>query len=121
MKIVLPRLCLVLALGAALLPSSAAWSKEVTDGMKRPELVDRRVPEYTPAAKEAKLEGTVILKAHIGKDGVIRNVQVVEGLPMGLTESAVNAVYHWKFKPAEEADGTPVEVDYTLTLRFQLE
>lgn len=120
MKIVAPRLWIVLALTAALLPS-AAWSKEITPGMKRPELVDRKDPEYTPAAKEAKLEGTVLLKVNIGKDGVVRDVHVVEGLGMGLTEAAVNAVYHWKFKPAQEADGTPVAVDYTLTLRFQIE
>ena len=49
-----------------------------------------------------------------------REAKVLRGLPLGLTESAVDAVRKWKFKPST-LNGKPVEVLYILTVRFNLQ
>lgn len=73
-------------------------------------------PRYTGRAREACIEGMVILQAVITKAGTVRAVSVLKSLP-GLTEAAVKAVRGWKFKPAT-LDGRPVEVYYSLTINF---
>ncbi|MCY3933049.1 MAG: energy transducer TonB [Acidobacteria bacterium] len=73
-------------------------------------------PRYTGRAREACIEGSVILQAVITKAGTVRAVSVLKSLP-GLTEAAVKAVRRWKFKPATLND-RPVEVYYNLTINF---
>jgi len=45
---------------------------------------------------------------------------VIKGLPLGLSESAVEAVKQWKFKPGT-LNGEPVEVIFNLTVNFKLD
>jgi protein TonB len=53
---------------------------------------------YPPLARQARIQGTVILKVRIGTDGSVEKISVVEGHPM-LAPSAVEAVQHWRYKP----------------------
>jgi protein TonB len=62
----------------------------------------------------------VVLECTIGKDGRVIRVKVLRGLPLGLTESAEDAVRKWRFK-ASTLNGKPVEVLYILTVRFNLQ
>ena len=73
------------------------------------ELVMNSHPEYTEIARQNKVTGTVILKCTLASDGVIRNIQPIEGLPYGLTEKAVAAARLLKFIPAMK-DGKYVSV-----------
>ncbi len=77
-------------------------------------------PLYPEAARRARISGTVVLECVIGKDGTVESVKVLKGLPLGLTESATDAVKQWQFKPST-LNGKPVEVLYILTVKFNLQ
>jgi protein TonB len=62
----------------------------------------------------------VILEAVIDAEGAVRRVRVLKGLPAGLSESAVETVKQWKFKPAT-LEGQPVAVIFNLTVSFSLQ
>jgi protein TonB len=71
---------------------------------------------YPPIAKQAHVQGAVVLHAIIGKDGRIKNLSVISGNAM-LTQAAVDAVQNWKYKPYL-LNGEPTEVDTTVTVNF---
>jgi periplasmic protein TonB len=77
-------------------------------------------PVYTEMARKARVTGVVIVQAIIDKDGNVTNVKVLKGLPMGLDQSAANAVKSWRFQPAT-LGGKPVAVYYNLTVNFQIQ
>ena len=77
-------------------------------------------PLYPEAARRARIQGVVVLECIIGKTGVVQDVKVLRGLPLGLTESATDAVKKWRFEPST-LNGKPVEVLYILTVRFNLQ
>ena len=85
-----------------------------------PEKLSGPVPLYPEAARRARIQGVVVLECIIGKNGEVTDVKVLRGLPLGLTESAVDAVRSWKFKPST-LNEKPVEVLYILTVRFNLQ
>lgn len=76
-------------------------------------------PEYTDVAREARIQGVVILRTAIDQEGNVADVKVLKGLRMGLTEAAVDAVKQWKFEPAT-IDGEPIPVGYNVTVNSQL-
>lgn len=77
-------------------------------------------PIYPEAARRARMQGVVVLECIIDKQGNVKSVKVLRGMPLGLTDAAVNAVKKWKFKPST-LNGKPVEVIYVLTVRFSLQ
>lgn len=86
----------------------------------RPVKIFSPKPQYTELARRAGLEGIVILQAVIDKQGQAGEVEVLRGLPLGLSESAVAAVERWRFEPAT-LRGRPVRVFLSLTVKFNLE
>jgi TonB family protein len=76
--------------------------------------------EYTDEAVKAKLQGTVYLAVAIDASGAAKQIYVVEGLPFGLTQKAVDSVRSWRFKPALDPDGKPVEVAQIVEIQFRL-
>ena len=82
-------------------------------------LVLKKVPpEYPEAAKKAHIKGHVILKAIIGKDGDVENLQIVSG-PPELAPASIEAVKQWKYRPYLQ-QGKPVEVETEIDLNFTL-
>jgi len=81
-------------------------------------LIQDVTPTYPPEAGRARIEGTVVLQAVIGKDGSVQDVQVESGLPI-LAQAAVDAVKHWRYRPYL-LNGEPVEVDSRITIDFTL-
>ena len=77
-------------------------------------------PQYTEVARQERLQGIVVLQATINEQGVVDDIEVVKGLPLGLTETAIEALKQWTFEPAT-LDGEPVAVFYNLTFNFRLE
>lgn len=75
---------------------------------------------YTEVARKEKIQGVVVLLATIDEEGAVEDVQVVQGLPYGLTEQAIESLKQWTFEPAT-LDGEPVAVFYNLTFNFRLE
>jgi len=76
-------------------------------------------PSYTREARKDKIEGTVILRCIFASNGEVTNIQVISGLPDGLTERAVKAAQKIKFKPATR-DGKPVSMWMQLEYNFNL-
>jgi len=75
-------------------------------------------PIYPEFAKEAQIQGMLILHALISPDGSVASVRVLRGIT-GLNDSAVNAVRGWTFKPATKA-GQPVCAWIEVAVDFRL-
>jgi protein TonB len=91
---------------------------KVSAGVQSGLLIRKVTPAYPPLAKQARISGSVVLQAVIGKDGSIENLRAVSGHPM-LIQSAIDAVRQWKYKPYF-LNGEPVEVDTQVTVNFTL-
>jgi periplasmic protein TonB len=83
-----------------------------------PEAVTRIPPTYPDLAREAGVDGTVMVQALVGKDGKVKDVRVVKSIPM-LDESAKAAVRQWVFKPAL-SNNKPVAVWVGVPVKFSL-
>jgi protein TonB len=81
-------------------------------------LVHRVQPEYPGLAKNIGLSGTVILRARIGTDGEVRDLQLVSGNAL-LARSALEAVREWRYRPTM-LNGQAVEVETQVTVNFVL-
>jgi TonB family protein len=77
-------------------------------------------PHYPEEARHARVQGVVILQTIIDVLGNVTDIKVLKGLPSGLTESAVDAVSKWRFKPATR-EGEPVAVFYLVTVSFSVQ
>jgi protein TonB len=86
---------------------------------RAPQLVHKTNPAYTREARDAAIEGTVVLYAEIGTDGRAHNMQVIQGLGYGLDARAMECVRHWRFRPATE-DGVPVSKAAVIEVNFRL-
>jgi TonB family protein len=82
-------------------------------------LVSRFEPSYPERARRAGIEGTVELEVSISASGDVTDLQVVRGLPLGVSEAAAEAVRRWKYRPARGRDG-PVASRKTIRILFQL-
>jgi len=102
------------AVPKAATPQRVRVSQGVTQGL----LIHRVQPLYPPLARQARIQGVVVLQALIGKDGSIQNLHVVSGHPM-LTNSALEAVKEWRYKPYY-LNGEAVEVETTINVNFTL-
>ena len=76
--------------------------------------------EYTDEARSAGVEGTVTLRARIDEEGCVVDVEALEKLSHGLTDSAAAAMRRAVFRPAVE-NGEPVGATYVTALRFGLD
>lgn len=90
----------------------------VSQGVSQGLLTHKVEPQYPPLAKQAHIQGVVVLHAVIGKDGHVQGLQVVSGHPM-LSAAAINSVKQWQYKPYM-LNGEPVEIDTTITVNFTL-
>jgi len=90
----------------------------VSSGVSSGLLIRRVNPTYPPLARQARIQGVVILQAQISKDGSIENLQLISGHPM-LAPAAIEAVKQWKYKPYL-LNGEPVEVDTQVQVNFTL-
>jgi periplasmic protein TonB len=95
-------------------PQRVRVSAGVTSGL----LIRKVNPTYPPLARQARISGTVVLRAMISKEGSIENLSLVSGHPM-LAPAAIDAVKQWKYKPYL-LNGEPVEVDTEVQVNFTL-
>lgn len=82
-----------------------------------PELISAPQPMYTEAARQAGLEGTVLVSMVVNKRGSTQDVHVVQSIGKAVDEPAVEAVKKWKFRPALYND-EPVSVSAHAALEF---
>lgn len=82
-------------------------------------LLSKPEPSYPDAAKKRGIIGTVVLKAVFSASGKVTNIRVVQGLPEGLTERAIQAARQIKFIPASR-EGKFVSMWMQLEYNFNL-
>jgi protein TonB len=75
-------------------------------------------PIYPPFARQARIQGTVVLSAIIGEDGRVEMLRYVSG-PALLVQAALDAVRLWRYAPTL-LNGRPVAVETTITVVFTL-
>lgn len=83
-----------------------------------PAVVTQVVPVYPDLAREAGVDGTVMLRVLVGKDGRVKDVHVDRSIAL-LDEAAVSAARQWVFTPAL-SNGHPVMVWVAVPVRFSL-
>jgi periplasmic protein TonB len=81
-------------------------------------LIRRVQPIYPAPARNARIQGKVLLQAMISKEGKIEHLQLVSGPPL-LVAAAMEAVRQWRYRPYI-LNGEPVEVETQVTVNFVL-
>jgi periplasmic protein TonB len=81
-------------------------------------IINQTKPLYPPLARQARIQGNVVLHAIIDKDGRVAQLEVVSGHPL-LVQAALDAVKQWRYRPTQ-LNGEPVEVDTTITVTFTM-
>ncbi len=101
-----------------------AWRDDLmtVDGtsVTAPRATHKEPPRYTEPARKERIQGLVILRLVIDETGEVTEIDVLKGLPYGLTESAIETVERWEFEPALH-NGKPVSVLYNITINFRLQ
>jgi protein TonB len=86
--------------------------------MMQGNLLHRVEPEYPTIAKQAGIQGIVVIRAFISREGTIERTQLLSGHPL-LARAALDAVRQWKYRPYY-LNGEPVEVETQVTVNFVL-
>jgi protein TonB len=84
-----------------------------------PQVIYKEEPEFSEEARKARHEGTVWLDLEVDTSGRPVNIRVSKSLGMGLDEKAVDAVSHWKFRPAMSGN-RPVTAPARVAVTFHL-
>lgn len=93
-------------------------SIHVDSGVMAGNKIGGPAPKYPKEAKKERIQGTVVLHAVIGKDGLMEEVSAISG-PKELQQSALDAVRQWTYKPYL-LNGDPVEVETTINVIYTL-
>ncbi len=91
----------------------------VTEGVAVARRIHSVPPHYPVPARQAGIEGKVVLLAIIDRDGKIKDLHIVKARGMGLDDAAVEAVRQWKYTPVSLND-EPLEVETIIEATFRL-
>jgi protein TonB len=86
--------------------------------IKEPKKLKHVNPAYPDIAKQARVQGVVILECTISPQGKVTDVKVLRGIPL-LDSAAIEAVKQWVYSPTL-LNGVPVPVIMTVTVNFRL-
>jgi TonB family protein len=94
---------------------------EPGNGVRLPSVTREVRPNYTEEAKQAHLEGTVLLDCVVASNGIPRDIIVSRSLDavLGLDQAAIEALEQWRFKPGTK-DGRAVDVHVHVEMTFTL-
>jgi len=101
--------------GAPQQPLRVRVSQKVSDAL----LAKRVQPQYPPEARGKHIQGMVILRAEISKEGDVTELALVSGHPL-LAPAAIEAVKQWKYKPYS-LNGQPIAVETQVKVAFELQ
>jgi protein TonB len=99
-------------------PPPPVQAVRVGGQIKEPKNVHRVNPAYPDIAKQARVQGIVILECTISPQGKVMDVKVLRGIPL-LDQAAIDAVKQWVYTPTL-LNGVPVPVIMTVTVNFKL-
>jgi protein TonB len=101
-----------------LLGGPAELPVRVAGEVRQPRLLRRIEPVYPEIARQARVEGVVIIEATTDIYGRVANDRVLRSIPL-LDEAALEAVRKWMYEPMV-INGRPRGVVFTVTVRFVL-
>ncbi len=81
-----------------------------------PKLIYRALPVYPLNAKQAGIQGEVVIKTSIDQKGNVVDMHVVSG-PLMLRQAALDALRRWRYEPSK-LDGQPISVQMLVTIKF---
>src|SRR5271169_3534475 len=93
-------------------PSAGAMRVRIAGNVTNAKLTKKVEPVYPQIARTAHIQGTLVLRAIISKDGTVQRLMYVSG-PALLMRASMDAVRQWKYQPTL-LNGQPVEVDTTI-------
>jgi periplasmic protein TonB len=108
----------IIGASTAAVPKVAVQRVRVSSGVSTGLLIRKVTPNYPPLARQARIQGQVVLQAEISKEGTIQNLQLISGHPM-LAPAAIEAVKQWRYKPYL-LNGEPVAVETQVVVNFSL-
>jgi len=108
----------IMGLGQVTPPPPPVVRHPPVSHMMEGNLILRIQPDYPSLARQARIQGLVVLRAMISRDGAIENLQVLSGHPM-LVRAAMDAVRQWRYRPYV-LNGEPVEVETEVKVNFVL-
>ena len=88
-------------------------------GITPPRKISGGNPEYTEAARRAKVQGVVIMSVLIGEDGAVQDASVTASLRPDLDQASLDAVRQWRFQPATK-NGSPIPFRTSIETSFRL-
>jgi TonB family protein len=103
---------------AASLTTNAAEHESLLSSASAPEMRQTVDATYPLLGQHMRVQGSVVLQAVIGADGMIEDLRVVSG-PAILSTAAQQAVRQWHFKPYLQ-NGQPVETKARITVNFSI-
>lgn len=103
---------------AVVQPKPRQGPLRVSAGVAAGRLLAPIQPTYSAIAKEARIQGTVVVAATISKQGTVERARVVSGPPL-LTGAALSAINQARYRPYK-LNGEPVEVGTTIQVIFTL-
>jgi TonB family protein len=89
---------------------------KVGGNVKEPRLISRAMPEYPLVAKQAGIQGDVVVKTTIDQKGNVVDMQIVSG-PAMLRGPALAALRRWRYEPST-LNGQPISVQMSVTIKF---
>jgi TonB family protein len=89
---------------------------KVGGNVKEPRLISRVMPEYPLVAKQANIQGDIVVRTTIDPKGNVVNMQIVSG-PAMLRGPAIAALRRWRYEPST-LNGQPISVQMLVTIRF---
>jgi len=92
----------------------------VGPGIIAPKILEKTDPQYTDEARNAKLEGKVILTMVVGTDQRAHDIKVSKSLDPGLDANAISSIKTWRFQPGTK-NGKPVPVRANVEINFRLQ
>ena len=104
--------------GRPVVPAAVPKVVRVSSGVAAGLLLEPIRPTYPAIAKQARVQGTVVVQATISREGTIENVRAASGPPL-LQAAALAAVRSARYKPFM-LNGQPVEVETTINVIFSL-
>jgi periplasmic protein TonB len=90
----------------------------VGGNVQPPRIISQVTPEYPVLAKQAGIQGEVIISAVIDSAGKVVDMKVVSGPPL-LFASAMKALAQWKFEPTY-LNGEPVAIRWNASVKFRI-
>jgi TonB family protein len=94
---------------------------KIEGDLTAPVVLERVSPVYPEAARKERIMGLVVVETVVDVTGAVREARAVESPDEALTQAAIEAVRQWRFEPARNAAGKPVEIKWKVTLAFKLQ